>query len=100
MTPAKLLLNLTPPVVVIVLAWWLAPHAADLPPSLSGLKGLGAYAVLVLGGVAGLVFRRGRIVFALLTLTLPASATDCSSATASPDFARTRFIRRCACSCR
>ncbi len=70
MTPAKLLLNLAPPVVIIVLAWWLTPHAADLPPSLSGLKGLDAYAVLGVGGVAGLVFRRGRIVFALLTLTL------------------------------
>ncbi|MEO7728952.1 MAG: GGDEF domain-containing protein [Burkholderiales bacterium] len=70
MTPAKLLLNVAPPVAIILLAWWLAPHASDLPPSLSGLNGLGAYAALALGGVVGLMFRRGRIVFALLTLTL------------------------------
>ena len=50
MTPAKLLLNLAPPAAVIVAAWLLVPHAAELPPSLAGLKDLGAYAALALGG--------------------------------------------------
>ena len=69
MTPATLLLNLAPPAAIIIAAWLLVPRAAELPPSLAGLKDLGAYAVLALGGSVGLVFRRGRIVFALVTLT-------------------------------
>ncbi len=70
MTPAKLLRNLAPTAVIIIGASLLVPQVAQLPPSLAGLKGLGAYAALALGGIVGLVFRRGRIVFALLTLTL------------------------------
>jgi GGDEF domain-containing protein len=69
-TPAKLLRNLAPPAAIIVAAWLLVPHAAQLPPSLAGLRSVGAYAALALGGIVGLVFRRGRIVFALLTLAL------------------------------
>jgi GGDEF domain-containing protein len=69
-TPAKIAHNLAPTAVIIIAAWLLAPHAADLPPSLAGLKSVGAYGVLLLGGIVGLVFRRGRIVFALLTLLL------------------------------
>jgi GGDEF domain-containing protein len=70
MTPAKVLRNLAPPAVIIIAATLLVPHVAELPPSLAGLKSLGAYAALALGGIVGLVFRRGRIVFALLTLTV------------------------------
>jgi GGDEF domain-containing protein len=68
MTPSKILLNLALPAAILVSAWLLVPHAAELPPSLAGLKDLGAYAALALGGIVGLVFRRGRIVFALVTL--------------------------------
>jgi GGDEF domain-containing protein len=69
-TPATLLRNLAPPVVIIVAAWLILPSVTALPASLAGLKGLIAYAALALGGIVGLVFRRGRIVFALITLTL------------------------------
>ncbi len=70
MTPSKILLNLALPAAMIIIAWWLVPHAAQLPPSLAGIKIYGVYFVLALGALLGLGFRRGRIVFALFTLAL------------------------------
>jgi GGDEF domain-containing protein len=46
------------------------PHARELPPTLAGVKTYGVYFVLALGLLLGLGFRRGRVVFALATLTL------------------------------
>ena len=70
MTPAKILLNLALPAAILIGAWLLAPRAAELPPSLAGIKVYGVYFVLTVGLLLALVFRRGRIVFALLTLAL------------------------------
>ena len=70
MTPAKILLNLALPAAILIGAWLLAPRAAELPPSLAGIKVYGFYFVLTVGLLLALVFRRGRIVFALLTLAL------------------------------
>ncbi len=69
MTRGRLLLHIALPAGVLAAAWFVVPRLAELPPSLAGLKDLGAYAVLALGGIVSLVFRRGRIVFALVTLT-------------------------------
>jgi GGDEF domain-containing protein len=70
MTPAKILLNLATPAAVLVAAWLLVPSVSGLPASLAGLKFYGTWGVLALGGIVSLVFRRGRIVLALLTLAL------------------------------
>lgn len=70
MTPAKILLNLALPAAIITAAWWLVPRVADLPPSLAGIKVYGVYFVLAVGLLLALGFRRGRIVFALLSLAL------------------------------
>jgi diguanylate cyclase (GGDEF)-like protein len=68
MRPARLLLNLLVPCAVLVAAWLAAPALSTLPPSLAGLRLYGAWALIALGIVVALAFRRGRIVFALLTL--------------------------------
>ena len=68
MSPARLLLNLIVPCAVLVAAWLAAPALSTLPPSLAGLRIYGAWALIALGIVVALAFRRGRIVFALLTL--------------------------------
>ncbi len=70
MNPAALLLELALPAAIIIAAWFAIPHVAELPPTLAGIKIYGVYFVLALGGLLGLGFRRGRIVFALLTLAL------------------------------
>jgi len=70
MTLGRALLRIAVPAAVLVAAWFLVPGVAELPASLAGLKIFGAWGVLALGGIVSLVFRRGRIVFALLTLAL------------------------------
>src|SRR5258706_6017973 len=70
MNPAALLLELALPATIIIAAWFAIPHVAELPPTLAGIKIYGVYFVLALGGLLALGFRRGRIVFALLTLAL------------------------------
>jgi len=70
MNPVALLLELALPAAIIIAAWFAVPHAGELPPTLAGIKIYGVYFVLILGGLLGLGFRRGRIVFALLTLAL------------------------------
>jgi GGDEF domain-containing protein len=68
MSPTRLLLNFAVPCAVLAAAWLAAPALSTLPPSLAGLRIYGAWALLALGIVIALAFRRGRIVFALLTL--------------------------------
>ncbi len=70
MNPAALLLELVLPAVIIAAAWLAVPHVAELPPTLAGIKIYGVYFALALGALLGLGFRRGRIVFALITLGL------------------------------
>lgn len=68
MTPTRLLLNLVLPCTVLTGAWLAVPVLAALPLSLAGVRNYGAWALLALAAVIALSFRRGRIVFALLTL--------------------------------
>lgn len=68
MTFGKVLLNLIMPAVVLTAAWFLLPAVSHLPASLTGLKVYGGWGMLALGAILGLAFRRGRVVFALLTL--------------------------------
>ena len=70
MTFRQALLNLLVPAGVLAAAYFLVPVASELPASLAGLKAYGAYIVLALGASVSLVFRRGRVVLALLTLAL------------------------------
>jgi len=70
MTFGRALYSIAMPAAVLAAAWYLVPSVAELPASLAGLKIFGAWSVLALGGIVSLVFRRGRIVFALLTLAL------------------------------
>ena len=58
------------PACVLAAAYFLVPVVSELPASLAGLKAYGAYIVLALGASVSLVFRRGRVVLALLTLAL------------------------------
>lgn len=55
---------------MLIAAYVLVLRIADLPASLAGLKILGAYILLVLGGLVSLAFRRGRVLFALLSLAI------------------------------
>jgi GGDEF domain-containing protein len=70
MNPAKIALELLLPVAIIIAAWWSVPQVAALPPTLAGIKIYGVYFVIALGVLLGVGFRRGRIVFALITLAL------------------------------
>ena len=58
------------PAGVLAAAYFLVPVAAELPASLAGLKTYGAYIVIALAASVSLIFRRGRVVLALLTLAL------------------------------
>ena len=64
------LLSLAVPALVLAAAWLLVPAMPNLPASFAGLKVYGSWGVLALGAILGLAFRRGRVVFALLTLAL------------------------------
>ncbi len=70
MNPAKILQDLMLPIAIIAIAWWAVPHVGELPPTLAGIKVYGVYFVIALGALLGIAFRRGRIVFALITLAL------------------------------
>lgn len=70
MNPAKVLLDLALPLAILIAARLMLPHVADLPPGLAGIKVYGVYFVIALGVILAVVFRRGRIAFALLTLAL------------------------------
>ena len=58
------------PAGVLAAAYFLVPVVAGLPASLAGLKAYGAYIVIALAASVSLIFRRGRVVLALLTLAL------------------------------
>lgn len=58
------------PGVVLAAAYVLMPYARALPSSLTGLNDYGPYVLLALGGVISLAFRRGRVLFAVLTLAI------------------------------
>ncbi|OGA47792.1 MAG: hypothetical protein A3F74_04765 [Betaproteobacteria bacterium RIFCSPLOWO2_12_FULL_62_58] len=58
------------PAAVLVAASVLVSYVNALPSSLAGLKVYGTYIVLALGLLVSLVFRRGRVLFAVLTLTV------------------------------
>ena len=66
----RALLSVAVPAAVLAAAWFLVPRMSELPASLAGLKVYGVYFVLALGVIVSLAFRRGRVVFALLTLAL------------------------------
>lgn len=66
----KLLRNLAMPAAVLIAASLLIPGVSTLPTSLAGLRIYGAWGLLALGGIVSLVFGRGRILLALLTLAL------------------------------
>src|SRR3954469_20542298 len=70
MNRAKFLLDLALPTAIIIAARLALPLVAELPAAFAGIKAYGVYFVIALGAVLALVFRRGRIVFALITLAL------------------------------
>lgn len=63
-------LNLAMPIAVLLAAYVLIPYAGALPSSLAGLTVYGPYVFLALGGAVSLAFRRGRVLFAVLTLAI------------------------------
>lgn len=70
MTVYRTLLAFAIPAVVLAAASVVAVRVAELPASLAGLRMYGPYIVLVAGGLIALAFRRGRVLFALLSLAL------------------------------
>jgi len=89
-------LKLAVPLCILIIAWLLVPVVSALPESQQGLKLYGAYAVLALGAVVGLAFRRGRVVFGLLTLALAyAGYTRIAHSTPADFYARTVFAAAC-----
>src|SRR5712691_7528491 len=67
---SRTLLSLAIPVSVLIAAYVVVLRIGDLPASLAGLKIFGAYTLLGLGGLVSLAFRRGRVVFAMLSLVI------------------------------
>src|SRR3970040_1756442 len=65
-----MLLDMGVPAGVLAGAYFLVPVVAELPASVAGLKAYGAYIVIALAASVSLIFRRGRVVLALLTLAL------------------------------
>lgn len=70
MNPLKAALQFALPLAILFATRVLLPKFGELPPGLTGMKVYGVYFVIILGVMMGLVFRRGRIVFALVTLAL------------------------------
>jgi diguanylate cyclase (GGDEF)-like protein len=58
------------PVALLLAAYLLSPYVGALPASLAGLKVYGPYVFLALGGAVSLAFRRGRVLFGVLTLAI------------------------------
>lgn len=89
-------LNLATPAAVLVAAYLLVPHVNALPASLTGLKVYAPYLLLALGGVVSLAFRRGRTLFALLTLAVAYIGYRSFLQPGSPEFtAYTVFAALC-----
>lgn len=66
----RTLASLAVPAAVLLAAFFAVARVSDLPASLAGLRVHGAYLLLVLGMLVSLVFRRGRVLFALLSLAI------------------------------
>jgi diguanylate cyclase (GGDEF)-like protein len=64
------LAGFAPVACILLAAYLLVPRMAELPASLSGLRVYGPYFMLALGMLVSIAFRRGRVLFALLTLAL------------------------------
>jgi diguanylate cyclase (GGDEF)-like protein len=58
------------PVVVLLLAEYLAPRLIGLPPTLAGLRTWGPMLTLVLAGGLALAFNRGRALFGIASLAV------------------------------
>ncbi len=96
MTFGKALLNMAVPAGVLAGAYFLVPVVAELPASLAGLKAYGAYIVIALAASVSLIFRRGRVVLALLTLALAYASHGALLNDALESFrARTVFVALC-----
>ena len=61
-------MNLALPCAVLTGAWLAVPVLSSLPLSLAGLRTWSAWGLLALAAIIAVSFRRGRIVFALMTL--------------------------------
>ena len=64
----RALAALAVPAGVLAAAYLLVPFAGRLPSTLEGLRVHGPYVMLALGIIVSLVFRRGRVLFALFAL--------------------------------
>ena len=60
--------------MVLVAAYLVVPRLSELPAALTALGVHATYGILALAGVVSLAFRRGRVVFALLTLAIAYAA--------------------------
>lgn len=70
MTFGQALMNLLVPAVVLAACFFVLPAVSELPASLAGLRVYGGWGMLALGAILALSFRRGRVVFVLITLAL------------------------------
>lgn len=66
----RILSGLAAPVLLLVAAYLLVPHVAQLPGSLAGLRTHGAYIMLGVGGLISMGFNRGRALLALVSLAV------------------------------
>jgi len=95
-TFGRALLNIAVPAGVLAAAYFLVPVVSELPASLAGLKAYGAYIVIALAASVSLIFRRGRVVLALLTLALAYASHGALLNDALESFrARTVFAALC-----
>ncbi|HEV7823249.1 MAG TPA: hypothetical protein VGO84_18835, partial [Burkholderiales bacterium] len=74
MNPVTVLLELLLPAAILIAAWFAVPHVTELPANLAAIKIYGAHFFLALGILLALGFRRGRILFAMLTLAVAYTA--------------------------
>jgi GGDEF domain-containing protein len=74
MNPVTLLREVVLPAAILFAAAFALPHVAELPPTLAGIKIYGPHFVLALGMLLALAFRRGRILFAIMTLAIAYTA--------------------------
>lgn len=68
MTLRPVLRDIATPAAILLAAYFLVPRVAELPPSLAGLRTYGPHILIALGIAFSVAFKRGRAVFALLTL--------------------------------
>ncbi len=84
------------PVVVLLLAEYLAPRLIALPPTLAGLRTWGPVLTLVLAGALALAFNRGRALFGIASLAVAFVAFKLQVQTGTGTFTgRTVFAALC-----